>query len=317
MKEFDCDDVGELTDYVGCKIDINKEEGWLRMTQPVLLQSFEDEFGIDGTNATNTPAIPGSVLQYTEGDKIMNRDEMFTFRSGTGKLLHLMKWSRPEIKNAVRELSRFMAGATQKHMKAMKRVMSYCVGTKERGLFLKPNARWDGKDKSFPFEVGGRCDSDYAKDPMTRRSVSGYSTSLCGAPVTTKSKMQGCVTLSVTEAELVAATECAQDMLFVMRVLESMELTVKKPMILQCNNKGAIDLVNSWSVAGRTRHVSTKIHFLRALKEEGILLMEHVPTKKNSADLFTKNLNGPQFEQHTEVYCGPLDVKGVEMMNGG
>ena len=42
-----------------------------------------------------------------------------------------------------------------------------------------------------------------------------------GTPTSMKSNMQLCVTLSVTEAELVAATQCAQDMLYVMRVLES------------------------------------------------------------------------------------------------
>ena len=51
-------------------------------------------------------------------------------------------------------------------------------------------------------------DSDYANDPDRRRSVSGYTTILNGAPTSTmKSKMQSCVTLSVTEAELVAATQ--------------------------------------------------------------------------------------------------------------
>jgi hypothetical protein len=48
-----------------------------------------------------------------------------------------------------------------------------------------------------------------------------------------KSKMMPIVALlSVTEAELFAATCCAQDMLFEMRILEAMGLKVKKPMIL-------------------------------------------------------------------------------------
>ena len=69
--------------------------------------------------------------------------------------------------------------------------------------------------------------------------MSGYSVFLCDAPVSSASRMQGHVTLSVTEAELAAATtQCSQDMLFVMRVIESIGLKVKKPMILQVDNKG-------------------------------------------------------------------------------
>jgi hypothetical protein len=71
------------------------------------------------------------------------------------------------------------------------------------------------------------------------------------------------VTLSVTEAELVAATQCAQDMLFAMRAVESMGLKVKKPMILEIDNKGAVDLMHNWSVGGRTRHVEVRQYFLR------------------------------------------------------
>ena len=70
-----------------------------------------------------------------------------------------------------------------------------------------------------------------------------------------KCGQQTSVTLSVTEAELVSATQCAQDMLFIMRVLESVGLKVQKPMILKVDNKGAVDLANNWSIGGRTQHI--------------------------------------------------------------
>jgi hypothetical protein len=95
------------------------------------------------------------------------------------------------------------------------------------------------------------------KDPESRHSVSGYCTFLNGAPVNAKSKMQQCVTLSVTEAELVSATTCAQDMLFVMRLLESVGLKVKKTMILEVVNKGAKDLIENWSVGDMLMYVNT------------------------------------------------------------
>ena len=54
--------------------------------------------------------------------------------------------------------------------------------------------------------------------------------------------------MSFTEAELMLATECAQDMLYVMEILESIGLSVKKLMTLEVDNKGAVDRANSWSV---------------------------------------------------------------------
>jgi len=127
-----------------------------------------------------------------------------------------------------------------------------------------------------------------------------------------KSRMQGCVTLDVTSAELVSGTQCAQDMLFSMRVLESMSLKVKKPMILEIDNKGAVDLSKNWSVNGRTRHDSIRQSFLRELNEDGIISVKWIPTDDNSSDLFTKNLSGPAFEKHASVYVG----KDEYMING-
>jgi hypothetical protein len=132
----------------------------------------------------------------------------------------MMRWSRPETYNAVRELSRFMTiGTSDAHMKAMKQVMEYCVETKDRGLVLKLNLKWNG-EPYFKLAIRGISDSDFAKDPETRESVSGNSTFLGGAPVIQRSTMQIIVALSVTEAELFAATNNAQDMLYTKRIIE-------------------------------------------------------------------------------------------------
>ena len=60
-----------------------------------------------------------------------------------------------------------------------------------------------------------------------------------------KSSMQKSITLSVCEAEQTAEVLCAQDMMYVWNVLESMRLKVKLPMTLEMDNKGAVDLANN------------------------------------------------------------------------
>jgi hypothetical protein len=300
---FECDEIGNMDEYVGCKLERDYEERSLKLTQPVMLQSFSDEFELPDGPVPNTPATPGDALVRAKPEDCVSPAEQFKYRSGTGKLLHMMRWSRPEILNSVRELSRYMSGASMAHVKAMHRTMKYCIGKAKRGLLLKPNCGWNG-DPSFEFVITGRSDSDYAKDTDTRKSVSGTSTFLNGSPINTRSNTQKSVTLSVTEAELVAATQCAQDMLFNMRILESMGLKVKKPMILEVDNKGAVDLTHNWSVGGRTRHVEVRQYFLRNLKEENVIVAKWILGDSNSSDLFTKNLPGPLFEKHMATYCG-------------
>ena len=295
MDRFDCDEVGKLKEYVGCKIDYNAIVGSVKITQPVLLQSFKDEFELPGGDVPITPAVPGDVLCGGEPKDYVTETTVSKYFSIVGKLLHLMKWSRPEIMNCVRKLSRFMSSALGSHVQAMYRAMKYCVGTPNRGLLLKPDSKWNG-DPNIEFTVTGKSDLDYAKDSATRRSVTGHSTFLNGAPVSMNSQMQSCVTLSVTEAELVSGTQCTQDMLYIMHLLESMGLRVKKPMILHMDNKGAIDLTHNWSVGGRTCHVDD--YFLRDLKKRmssEFLFGFHWMTS-NCSDIFIKNFAGPKFE---------------------
>ena len=102
------------------------------------------------------------------------------------------------------------------------------------------------------------------------------------------------VTLSSTEAELYSIVQCAQEMLFVMNVIESIGLKVQKPNMLYCDNGGAVLLTNNWSVGGRTRHIEVCQYFLRDLKEMKLLMCQWRSGKEVSTDMFTKNLNGLQ-----------------------
>jgi hypothetical protein len=132
--ELECDDNGEMKKYVGVKMDYDKENQMLKMTQPVLLQSFKDEFELPTENF-NTPASPGSTLQLVEDGETIGKEEQSKYRSGVGKLLHMMRWSRPDILNAVRETSRFMGEANPAHEKAMLRILKYCTNLQIDKLF--------------------------------------------------------------------------------------------------------------------------------------------------------------------------------------
>jgi hypothetical protein len=299
---FDCDDIGELTEYVGCKVERTKD--YVRFTQPVLLQSYVDEFSIESGRSVRTPAETGKVLVKGDEESQLKAAEQTKYRCVVGKLLHMMRWSRPEIYNSVRELSRFMTtGTTISHVKAMKGVMEYCVATENRGITLKPDQKWNG-DPEFELIILGRSDSNFAKEPDTWKSVSGNSTFMCGAPVIHRSSMQKIVAVSVTEEELFAATSNAQDMMYVKRLFESIRLRVHLPMILEVDNKGAVDLVNNFSVGGRTRHIETRHYYLRELKEQGVISAIWKAGSENSSDMYTKNLGRREFEKHDAEYVG-------------
>lgn len=159
----------------------------MRITQPVLLQSFTDKFGIKPSGKLKTPAEAGKILVKCEPKDVFPPKEHKKYLSGVGKLLYLMRWLQPEIMNLVCELSRHMSCPNQAHMKAMNRVMQYCVDSPKQGWYFNPNNVWNG-GKDHEFTVGGKSDSNYSTCPDTRHSVSGYESTFEGVPA--KSAMQ-------------------------------------------------------------------------------------------------------------------------------
>ena len=75
-------------------------------------------------------------------------------------LLHLTRYSRPDVLNRVRELSRGMQQASTEGYKALMRVMSYIVATKGIGFTFRPDHpnSWDGR-RDRVFVVMGKSDS--------------------------------------------------------------------------------------------------------------------------------------------------------------
>ena len=147
---WDCKDLGELKEYVGCKVDWTEET--IQFTQPVKVQRFIDEFGCWGTStgdkAPPAPAPPGLVLEYNkELEAPMLDRKQILYRSGVGILLNVMRFSWSNVLNRVRELSRFMQEASRECYKALVCVMSYIVATRELGFTFRPDSpnSWDGK----------------------------------------------------------------------------------------------------------------------------------------------------------------------------
>jgi hypothetical protein len=80
---------------------------------------------------------------------------------------NLIDYSRPDLTNVVRELSKCMDGANLAAYKEMLRVVNFVLDTKDYCLKLNPicqNEKW---------ELVSYSDSDWAGNPETRISVTG------------------------------------------------------------------------------------------------------------------------------------------------
>ncbi len=125
------------------------------------------------------------------------------YRALVGSLLFAAVCTRTDISQAVAALCRFQQNPGPEHWKAGKRALRYTVGSASLGL------TFGGGNNVF--ELVGWCDADFAGDPDTRRSTTGYVFYLCGGVISYKSMLQKAVTLSTCEAEYDAAAQAARE----------------------------------------------------------------------------------------------------------
>jgi hypothetical protein len=153
------------------------------------------------------------VLTKAGESDILSPNEHTKYRSGVGKMLHVMQYSTHQIYNTVKDLTRHMFLPASKYMKEMLNCTKYWADRPTCGLILAPIRSWNG-NSDFKFRTSGNSDSDYAQEPVDCRSVSGSLVMLGGGPVMFQSGTQKHVALSVTEAGLYVAVGTAQDMLY-------------------------------------------------------------------------------------------------------
>ena len=83
-----------------------------------------------------------------------------------------------------------------------------------------------------------------------------------------------------------------------------------KEVPLLCDNESAIKIANNPVQHSRTKHIDIRHHFIRDHVAKGDILISHVRTDKQLADIFTKPLDERRFcELRSELNI--LDSRNV------
>ena len=108
----------------------------------------------------------------------------------------------------------------------------------------------------------GFIDADMVGDLDGKKSTYGFLFTFAGGAVSWQSKLQKCVALSTTEAEYIAATEAAKEMLWMKRFVQKLGL-MQDEYVVFCDSQSAIDLSKNTLYHSRTKHIDVRYHWLR------------------------------------------------------
>jgi len=158
--------------------------------------------------------------------------------------MFVMICTRPDIAQAVRVVSRYMANRGREHWNTIKRILRYIKGTSDVALC------YGGSE----FTVRGYVDSDFAGDVEKRKSTTGYVFIIAGGVVSWVSKLQTIVALSTIKAEYMAATQACKEAIWMKKLMEELEHKQEK-ILLYCDSQSALYIARNLVFPSRTKHI--------------------------------------------------------------
>ena len=251
-------------------------------------------YGQSDANTANSPMVHGTQLlrpdsqeqlEETERERLAN----IPYRSLVGSLMYVASGSRPDIAFAVSKLSRFLTCYRETHWQAAIRVVRYLKGTRTMSLEI-------GGLSPIPSLIR-YCDSDYANDPGPdgRRSVAGHCFSMGSGMLSWSSKKQKTIADLTCAAEYMAASEAGRELVWLRTLLRELGFEPSHATPLLCDNSAAVLLCGDQAFHNRVKHLDVKYHWIRERVENGELIVGHIASSGNVADILTKALPGPQF----------------------
>lgn len=277
-KELDLKDKGELKHFLGLEIDYNRENGILKLGQSRYIESLLKRFNCMDCNPTSLPVDP--KLNLILGDNTATKTTTKPFRQLVGCLMYLMLGSRPDICFVVNYFSKFQDKATDGVWVQAKRILKYLKGTSKVGLEFKRS--------NLP-ELICFVDADWGGDLNDRKSVTGFLFKVFGNVVTWVTRKQNCVTLSTTEAELVALSVSVCEGLWLVKLMKDFGFEINK-IIYYEDNQGCIALVKNPANNRRVKHIDLKFKFVCENVEKGLIELKFIKSNEQQADILTKGL---------------------------
>jgi ribosomal protein S24E len=150
-------------------------------------------------------------------------------------------------------------------------------------------------DRSKGLVLEGCVDADWANDTDDRRSQTGYVFLLGGGAISWKSQKQPIVAKSTMEAEYVAASNAADELVWIRNMLKELGYAQEGPTKLYEDNNACIHLAKNPLLNKRSKHIDIKFHAMRELINKKVMEMVKVNSEDNVADTFTKALSKDSF----------------------
>jgi len=247
---------------------------------------------------------PGDKQLYPATERLFEADEeadkvdaisSINFHATVARLLFLAKRVRPDLLLTVSFLSGRVKNPDVEDLGKLRHVLAYLSHTRDLGLMFNPD---DGKIIHY-------IDASFATH-FDCRSHTGMVVMFGKAMILAKSTKQKIMTKSAAEAEFIALTDFASEVIGMKQFYFGQSHIAETAIIYEDNTACICISVAERGVmaARRMRHINIRRHWIHEAIRDGVLKIEHCDTEDMLADFFTKPLVGQPFFRFRSLIMG-------------
>jgi hypothetical protein len=298
----------EITDanwFLGIRIIRDRPNRLLWLCQDSYIDKLTAKFHIDDYGVL--PHTPLAVDLLGAYDGQATPSERLGYQSRVGSINFAAVITRPDVAKACSILSQHLHNPGPEHLRAANRVLSYLTRTKFYAIQYGGIGEPKTLDTTMPFEV--YSDAAFA-DNIDRKSSDGYLFMLYNGPIDWRASKQATVTTSSTEAELLALSRTAKELIAWRRLFTGIHFSTNDNELIYCDNRQTIRLLQQDEplLTTKLRHVDIHQHWLREKVQNGDIAVAWTSTNDMKADGMTKMLP----RQKHEAFIRQLNLIDIQ-----
>jgi hypothetical protein len=235
-KSFLMKDLGHVAYILGIKIYRDRSKRLIGLSQDAYINKILNRFNLQDSKKGFLPMSHGITLSKkqcpSEPDE-QERMRVIPYALAIGSIMYAMLCTRPDVSYALSATSRYQSIYGEAHWTIVKNILKYLRRTKEAFLVF------GGEEELI---VMGYSDASFQTYANDSKSQSDFVLYLNGGAVSWKSSKQDIVVDSMMEAEYIAASEAAKEVVWIRNFVSELGLvsSASSPMDLYCDNSRAI-----------------------------------------------------------------------------
>ncbi|KAI0993915.1 hypothetical protein K3495_g14269, partial [Podosphaera aphanis] len=253
--------LGEAESFIGIKIIRDREKRKMWLVQEGYIDKIKKSFHLTNSGRMLTPLAPDYDMSPNKGEKL-SAEQIQIYQRKVGTAVYAAICTRPDIALAVSICADHLLNPAMRHLHAITHVLQYLVNTSKFGILydctlIKPTG-------PHPDVLIMASDASFG-DNDGRKSSQGFVAFLYGGPVLWHASKQRSVTTSTTEAELVALSAAARELMALERFLNYLDLTSTLSKRLLCDNQQTVNILTQKTplLTTKLRHIDIHQHWLR------------------------------------------------------